>query len=336
MKTSLKQVQNLISAVREFWDCTNWHSCMDDPDIAIQEKFLINGTRHIYTSFICDSIARSCNKRQELVLIFPTGSNNVSSDIDVQVCFNLCADTSQKQLRSVISIIEKTLNSGQIMWGIRDALSTLLDINFYPGTLINFTSDFACLSNGCVYKGVDGRTVCFRPKLNTKAQIQDFVYRDFGWNRNHPDYEDLGDVDMSKYYSIYKSHIIPNIVELWSACGGDITNKNNVKRLIGSAFNDLLFEIVRFNKLADEVYLSISSIILVVWHMQMGNKLPIPHLSILAVNAFIEQYEMYKNSEKEKYHKRMMYAASKMDMLLLEGLSKKYYRIAIKMKREEG
>ena len=114
-----------------------WSKIMKDHDIPIQKRNLLNGIRYIYSNEVNDKLENCCIK-SHLINVYPTGSDNLTSDIDTQIAINIIKDININDLNNVIIYIIKILNESRKLWNI-SSIEKTLDINYYPPTFFNMT-----------------------------------------------------------------------------------------------------------------------------------------------------------------------------------------------------
>ena len=287
-------VANGIKVIQQFWKCNKWGECMADDSVPIQKKFLLNGIRFLYSSYITQQLETIMNQngQNDVIKVIPTGSTNVGSDIDTQIMVNIStfsAITAVKR-QAIIKNIIKILREGAAMWHV-ESIAESLDINLYPASILNYTTETAP-PIPWVYHNRKTNMVCFKPQLGSDTLRREFIRMDYLNTRKHPT------PNMLHYYEVYSQNITPVLFELVSPESKE-----------AARINELIFKLVEFNEFADEVYFSVSAIIIVVWHMQMGNKIRSKKdMSTLCVCAFVENYNMFKASKKNKYKERYEYA----------------------------
>ena len=301
-------VRQGIKVVQEFWKCDKWHECMNDPTVEIQKKYLLNGIRYMYSSYIAQKLESLANKNNgedipSFLKVVPTGSTNVTSDIDTQIMVNIYAFSRSSEVKrsSILQNIVRILSDGKQLWHV-DSIAESLDINLYPAALINYEEvkpDVSPIIRSWLYygKGKDNTMVCFRPQLQNITLREEFIRND------HQNTKKRSVADMNTYYTYYCQYTSAALLKL-----------THEYELPGSAkeINDLIFELVHFNQYADEVYFAVSTIIIVVWHMQLGNPIRSRReMSALCVNAFVENYNMFRATKKDKYKQRYEYALRK-------------------------
>lgn len=308
-------VKKGIDVVQEFWNCHDWNKCMKDENVPIQKKYLLNGIRYIYSSYITEKLESRINKSREkrIIKVIPTGSNNVSSDIDTQIMVNICefSKLNKSQQNAITRAIVSILNEGASLWNVK-SIANSLDINLYPATLLNYVLHKKKCYKYLMYFGKNN-TTCIKPRLKDKIARYNFVKQDYRNTQRKPK------SNMMKYYSLYENFIGPTLHNLL----------NEGHTLSDGELNDKILNLVKYNIYADEVYLSVSAIIFVVWHLQMGNTInDKDELSALSVCAFVENYDLFQKTKKSKYEQRYKMA---IENILpeedLSMLSKKYLKL---------
>lgn len=101
-------------------------------------------------------------------------------------------------------------------------------------------------------------------------------------------------VDQTKFITIGRMHGLPaayRVGKLQACYHGRV-------KMSPLEFNKRLSRLVNYNNIGPEMYLSISSIIIVVWHLQMGNKLSQNTLRSLAPVSYKENLILYQRSKK--------------------------------------
>ena len=289
----------------------------------IQKKYFLNGVRYLYSSYITQKLENTINSKMDAIKVIPTGSNNVGSDIDTQIMINVENFTKLTTLkrRSIIKNIISILKDGQKLWGVK-SIANSLDINLYPATILNYTSKNQKQSK-LLYINVKNNFTCFRPQLSTLELSDDFIRNDYINTRK------ISKANMLKYYDVYQRYVAHTLYKLTKICNDNI-------KMPQEDINKYIFELVKYNYLADEVYLSVSSIIMVVWHQQMKNVIRNKkELSVLSVCSFVENYDMFMKTKKEKYSNRYLYALSNIQTdEYIKPLDKKYIKIIRKYRRD--
>ena len=290
----------MVRILHKFWKCDDWNVCMKNQDVPAESKYLFNGVRYLYSSYITNQLHTEINghdKPYKYIRVIPTGSHNVGSDIDTQIMMNICKlrelDTRPKNV--VIDKIRTVLDEGKQIWDIKEesSLATVLDINLYPATLLNYVTTIGCYCPNKLYLNRKTLEVCFRPRLHTDKLVNNFVKSDYKNTQKE------ATPNMLAFYERYRKCVVKHLYALSNQCTKDDAASDCNKDILG---------LVKYNHLADEVYLSVSAIIVVVWHQQMGNALPKHDLSVLCLNSFVENYDMFEKTKKEKYRQRYQYA----------------------------
>lgn len=273
---------------------SSWHEIMENNKIPLEVKYFINGARYIYMN----SMINHVKKNGKDLIIYPTGSNKLSSDKDIQISINIQKYSSIDSIKSIVESVVKVIHLANKQWK-HSNIEHLLDIHFYPPTLLNhvpLSSKNVKSKYILVGKSTDNKTLptVFIPQLNTKKLVDDFQKSEFQLLKKNVK------EDTNKYYTRY----VPNV----AGCLNDIICCYQGKvKLSPHVFNERLFCLVNYNNIGPEMYLSISSIIIVVWHLQMGNKLSQKILRSLAPVAHKENLIMYQRSKKDKYKTRYEY-----------------------------
>jgi hypothetical protein len=270
-----------------------WQKIMKNKKIPIDIKNYINGSRYIYMSEMIKKINKiNCS----CIHIYPTGSLQLTSDKDVQISININQCNSINMLFNIIKSINRVIKKANKDWSSKDA-ETLLDIHFYPPTILNFI-DLNQRSYGTKYVRIANtlthKTVIFVPRLGTSDLIKDFQKKEF--ERLDKKIKE----NTKRYYVKYNLDIAPclyTIIECY---------KKKIK-LSDQEFNDKLHCLVQYNNIGPEMYLTISSITMVVWHLQMGNKLSRKLLAVFAPVAYKENKMLYQRTKKSKYMDRYKY-----------------------------
>ena len=269
----------------------SWQEIMKNDKIPIDIKYYINGCRFLYMDMMIKRINKlSC----ECLDIYPTGSLELTSDKDIQISINIDKCNGVKLLRSLISKIFDVIKRANKDWNSKD-FEYLLDIHFYPPTLLNFIGSIQ-KSKGTKYIRVCGhkKNIIFIPQIQTPELIKDFQKKEFAKLKTKIK------EDTKLYYTKYINDVsscLCTIIECY---------KGNIK-LSNQEFNNYLHCLTKYNNIGPEMYRTISSIIVVVWHLQMKNKLSKKMLRVLAPIARKENKMLYKKSKKQKYKLRYEY-----------------------------
>lgn len=274
--------------------CMSWQEVMKNDKIPIDIKYYINGSRYLYMNTIIKKINKlSC----ECLDIYPTGSLKLTSDKDIQITLNINKCNSVKLLKNLITKIFDVIKKANKDWNSKD-FEYLLDIHFYPPTLLNFMEPTQ-KSKGKKYIRVASKSgkyknIIFIPQIQTPELVKDFQKKELAKLKTKIK------ENTKLYYTKYTDDVascLYTIIECY---------KGNIK-LTNQEFNDYLHCLTRYNNIGPEMYRTISSIIVVVWHLQMGNKLSKKMLQALAPTAHKENKMLYKKSKKQKYKDRYEY-----------------------------
>jgi hypothetical protein len=248
-------------------------------------------------TYIQNTINHFHNIRKNCILSYPTGSTNLTSDQDIQITLNINGCNTTRILHKIIEKIHTIINKGNQIWC--NDIETFLDAHFYPPSLINFIP-LSEKTNG--YKYVRTSTnnklqtkVClFLPQLSTETLIHNFYQNENKMLKKQKQ-------NNSKlFYKNYKDKI--------ANCLHDVIScYQKKKQLSDQVFNDKLHCLVEYNAIGPDMYLTISSVIIVVWNMQMKNTLSPNLLQIFAPIAYQENKLIYQKTKNPKYKHRYMY-----------------------------
>ena len=112
MKVNANYVQKVTSILKDYKLLGSTNEIMDNDDVPIELKYFINGARYIYMNSMIENI-----KKTDLV-IYPTGSNKLSSDKDIQISIDIEKYSNIKLLVKIIKDVLKQLaiqiNNGNI------------------------------------------------------------------------------------------------------------------------------------------------------------------------------------------------------------------------------
>ena len=274
--------------------CMAWKDIMKTNKIPIDIKYYINGSRFIYMNTIIKKIDKlNC----ECLDIYPTGSLKLTSDKDIQITLNINKWNSIKLLRNLIDKIFEVIKKANKDWNSKN-FEYLLDIHFYPPTLLNFmelkkkskgTKYIRIASNSGKYKNI-----IFIPQIQTPELVKDFQKKELAKLKTKIKENTL------LYYTKYIDDIASCLYTIIKCYKGNI-------KLSNQEFNDYLHCLTKYNNIGPEMYRTISSIIVIVWHLQMRNKLSKKMLRALAPIAYKENKMLYKKSKKKKYKDRYKY-----------------------------
>jgi predicted nucleic-acid-binding protein len=254
-----------------------------------------------------------------MIKTMPTGSNNLSSDIDMQVMLNInCCINHNINKQDLQVLIKKTndiLTNGIKMWSLSNhSISDALDINIYPPTIINYfekcdSKPISKINDSIkkyLYMSPDEKTCCLHPILTTDKLIKSFLKKEVRLIKNKYDN------NTPKYYKKYEKKIAPSLLKLFN-------NTMEDKKI-----NTLLNIIVKYNNIGPEMYFSLSTIIYVVWVLQMKMKMVTTQekkdISIYAIISYFENKHHFDTSKKQKYKDRAD--------LSLKDANKKYFKYA--------
>lgn len=314
-----------------------------------QYNWTVFNVREIFINWLCKHIVMKLRKiKPEFVFDIKLnnfGSKNVTSDIDVNtmVVVSLEQEIDYQEyfsfLKTLVDIFVKEMKSASRLWNTkydyRDVLSRSLDINFYP------PGPFFETVTSNVYEGIgtsSTNTCCFLPIFRgKKTLIQHFLNNEISKSIESNGKIIMPDeVDLELYYRAYKKHVNKGLTCYLDTKGGvanclsklfsEIFNeKKNIKE-----WNSLLCCLVGTNKYGSELYFTMSSIIFVVFYMQIKGSVPDDVLKIIAIPAYVEQMCFYyMHGRNEKYWKRAMKAKEMIDKKYM-GYVKSTYLETIK------
>ena len=268
----------------------SWSEIMKNNDIPIELRNLLNGVRYIFAEELYDLL----QKNNEHLIIYPTGSKNLTSDIDVQINININKFNNKNNLKILVNNIIKYLNEYKKLWKI-ESIERVLDINFYPPTILNYVLNKT--SNKYVYfssKQNNKYITLWKPQLNSKELIDEFTKKELDYLKVDTN------TNTKKYYKLYNNVIIDCFFKL-------INCYKNTQKLTDKEFNSNLLCLIQYNAIGPEMYKTYSSILLVVWHLQMKNNIPLKLKQICSKIAYKENNELYKLTKKQKYKDRYLY-----------------------------
>jgi len=277
----------------------SWVEIMEDENIPTEIKNLLNGLRYIYSNEVNEKIEKCCNFKELQIKVYPTGSKNLTSDIDTQMSLNLDKKYTIQQLEDIFNKVIKLLNESKDLWKIVSIEKTL-DINFYPPTFINFSNKkikkHYILSSedkdeSKVYKYM------FFPQINNKKLYNIFLKneKDLLKNYKHKYYNH----NTKKYYSKYNKEIVK--------CLYDLMNKNYIDDNYNDdlEINQNINCLIKYASIGPEMYFTYSSVLLVVWFIQLGHSIPLHLIRQLSPIAIKEHQLLYKITNKDKYLERI-------------------------------
>jgi len=265
-----------------------WTSIMKDDSIAIDKKILLNGLRYVYVSNMITEIKEDTSVRK--LKIIPTGSKNLSSDIDIQVLLNLSMPVKQGFFSHVIDMITKHVKIADDIWG---EFPNRLDVNYYPFGLFNFVS-----GRSRDHPRFDGLLIspttkmcCWVPVLKNKDLAYDFLKVDTG--RVNKKYKP----NLKKFYELHKGNVQTSFFQLYN------DYKNETLEIV--EHNKHILNLTKYNEIGPEMYFSVGSIIFVVWYIQLGNKMNSDLIKYLSIPSYLENKILYERTGKDKYKYRM-------------------------------
>ena len=289
-------IKNIVKQVNIYLDKYNvkdksWYEIMSNKNIPQEVKNYINGSRYVYIEELINKLMNN----QYNFLINLTGKKNITSDKDIQIMFNINKYNSKK-FNFIINNCIEILKEGNKIWETNN-IDYLLDINLYPPTIINFITG-KIKNKKYILKSIhkiNNRFTCIIiPQLYDKITIEKFYINEL------TNLKKKKNKDLNKYYDNYKLNIAENYNNI-------INCYTNTKKVSDIEFNNYLNNLIEFNNIGSEMYLTISSIIIVVWNTQMKNKIPNQLLKVLAPISYLENKELYKLTKKQKYKERYDY-----------------------------
>ena len=270
-----------------------WAKIMKNNDIPKELKHFINGVRYLYINYMMIEIEKINNK---CLRIYPVGSSNLTSDKDIQITFNLNCNKNNKFFEKVINRTSSVIEKSFKIWDTTNLLN-LIDTNFYPPSLLNFITKVNRSYNSKYIKTLkdkDKIITIFIPQLSSDMSIKNFYTCEID------NLEKKKEENINKFYKYYKKETgtcFKKIVDCY---------QNKIK-LTDIEFNNLICCLVKYNNIGPEMYFTVSSIVIVVWHLQMGGKLSKNELEIMAPIAYEENKTMYLETKKEKYKERYQF-----------------------------
>ena len=286
----------------------DWSDMMKNEKIPIQYRNLLNGVRFIYSNEVNQKIENCCIK-SNLITVFPTGSNKLSSDIDTQIAINITKhiDHDIESLRNIIDYIIKILNDSKKLWNIKSTEKSL-DINYYPPTLFNITH-VDIINNHYISSQKDKENdkifqTIWLPQLNNKKLYK--IFHDTEMEKLNDYEKKYKYTNTIKYYKKYTTLKLECLFKL-------IKNKN--KYIKGNyehdeEINNNILCLTEFSHIGPEMYFTYSSVLFVVWFLQMRHNVSKKLLQKIAPIVKKEQLLLYKITKKKKYKERAE-AASK-------------------------
>lgn len=215
-------------------------------------------------------------------------------------------------------------------WDAAKVFSKALDVNYYPpGPFFegNFPETKLLVSVGAIRS--------FKPQFSqNKAVVFAFLKNEFDNLFKKDKVYGPEELKVMEYYESFKvtslergSKCYKNHKSVISGSGVasclsqlmDFLHKSGTTNIISKdddriAWNDLLCCIVGINKFGSELYFTYSSILFVVFHLQMGGEIDDETLRIICIPAYIEQLIFYQlHNQNKKYMSRAINAKNIMD-----------------------
>lgn len=277
-----------------------WLDVMKDDSIDIDKKILLNGLRYVYVSDMIEGIRK--NVKIKKFKIYPTGSKNLSSDIDIQIVMNLTSKIDKHLLEKIVDNVVESIKKADSIWG---EFPNRLDVNFYPSGLFNFVTNKHKTYPGLMMSKHDNNC-CWIPILDDPELIRDFVSKDLSLvNKNYRP-------RLASFYKNYKQNITDYWMRLYHNYQEDV--------LIPSQHNKMILKLVKHNEIGPEMYFSVGSIIFVVWYIQMKNDIPPYVKKYLSISSYVENNNLYQRTGKEKYKIRRDLSKKYMDKKLAKEM----------------
>lgn len=288
-------------------DKCKWSDIMDDNRLPIELRRYFNGNRYFFVEHVMNDIT---NINKKCLITYPTGSYNLNSDKDIQILLNIDNCNNNKLLNHIIKEILKIINHNYNIFNCKK-IYKLLDTNFYPPTIFNFINNtssgnkYIRISNKKINHDNKRYKVCiFMPQLSNELLINKFVDIELK-NLNRGKKENL-----KKYYDKYIVYISQCIIKLIDCYKGKLM-------LSDEEFNYNLLCSSKYNNIGPDMYYTISSVIFIVWHMQMNNKLSKKQMRTFGTIAYLENKKIFEETNKKKYKDRYIYAKKFLDKSLL-------------------
>lgn len=284
---------------------------------SLREKYLIDIIQRIYSLFYNNK-----SGEKDIIYIYPTGSENLWSDKDVQISLNLAYFFKKKdliELTDIIQIIRKESNN--LFFKNKERLfDNYYDINFYMPSLFHYVLDTPC--GRIVKKKFDKYCYSLRSVVggNKKYHLM-AIKPDFSVDRESFLYNELKFI-IKDYTPKLHSCYVKYKDKPSSALSKFI---NCVQNDIPFSINDILTDIVYYNSICAEMYFTVCTPLFVVWFIQINNSKSgrssiKKDLKYLSIPAFVENYILFLNTNKKKYKERMNAALSYVDKPLLKKM----------------
>lgn len=273
------------------------------PTLSPVSEALLSARAH-YTKLIKDEITRKIHPIG--VKIVDAGSDTAKSDIDLNVMVDISdSRVNADTFKTLMDTADTIRKSASCHWEIPGlSLDKTLDINIYPPTILHM-SKTGSLGSLKDYVLRSGDTVCLIPTLSTPELIKNFIVQDYRYIMRSPK------TDLNGYSNAYKYNVIPSLMQILSLKNINISDEAH-RQSIASGYNSHIHKMIDANSIGPEMYFGISTIIYVVWHMQLKNHVDPKILSILAIGAYIENCRLYKRTQKQKYALRANHARANM------------------------
>jgi hypothetical protein len=278
-----------------------WSKYMEDESIPIEIRNLINGVRYIYANEINNKLENCCLFDKNEIYVYPTGSKNLSSDIDTQIAVNINKNIDIEKINKITEKIITLLNNSKKLWKIK-SIEKSLDINYYPPSLLNISNKklnvhyILCSKNKNKIKMYDTIWV---PQLNNKKLYEEFYNKELNLLKNYKKKYKLHNT-----YNYYSKYDKENINCLYNLINNKsiykINNYEDDKKI-----NDNIHCLVKHFHIGPEMYFTYSSVLLIVWFDQLKHKIPINIIKKLSAIALKEHQLLYEITKKQKYLDRV-------------------------------
>lgn len=304
-KIDPKKFESYIPSKKLSWN----HIMKYDENIENNNKFIINGLRLIYVKDIISLLEKQIGKKN--CKVYKTGSSNLTSDIDVQIVFNISLNHNRKFYKDSIKHLVNIIKQAQSDWGKN--FTSYLDVNFYPLGIFNFSDNIIDSPLVVNHSNTNDYDTCFIPYLKDEKLKKEFLLEDCKRCFNKPIL-----MNNKKLFDFYKN-LYNNSVECYYSILKNIKNKNTDYKY----HNELMLCITKFNNKGPEMYYSIGAIIMVVWYMQLKYNLPKHVLKVLSISSYFENKNHYERTKNLKYKKRMDESYKHIDKKLYKYIKNK-------------
>ena len=272
--------------------------------------------------FFKNQISEMLGNRHGAAIVFPSGSRNLTSDIDVQISLDVCqwkdtgGEAHLKSIGKIAALVEGAISFARDVWLGLD-LTGQLDINYYPPTIINFGKNLTCVRElypaQCMYVHVlkdpinqtEDTIVVWRPRFGNAEEDIEFLAAD------------LFRSTLSQATSNVTQYNAKDLSEIGLVEGNLIKMALDAKGGTAVGWNRALLEVVQYNPIGPEMYFCVCTIIFVVLFMQMQSMqpgdIPLAELRKIACVAAVENYFHFKHSGKAKYALRAQVALMLID-----------------------